>query len=183
MGKNITPELLRKLLRYDPDTGKLYWLPRTADFFSARSTHSIEHSCCAWNAKNAGKEAFTALSNGYRTGAIFRRNFGAQRIVWAIVHGEWPDQIDHINGVRSDNRLCNLRSVSGAENQRNMKRPANNQSGHIGVTWDKQRSRWRAEIGGDTKFIGRFRSLGEAVAARKSAENERGYHPNHGRAV
>ena len=186
MGKEIDPELLRKLLRYEPETGKLFWLPRTPDLFHDTTDRRGVNWCCqAWNGKNAGREAFTANSAGYRMGAVFGRNYGAHRVAWALTSGSWPKMIDHINGDRSDNRLANLRSVSRLENQRNMKRGSDNKSGQTGVGWDSSRDRWVAAIGvgGRTDHIGRFDKKADAIAARKQAERDFGFHPNHGRAA
>jgi hypothetical protein len=83
-----------------------------------------------------------------------------------MVHGEWPKHyIDHINGERSDNRLCNLREATNSQNQQNKKRAMkNSKSGVLGVFWDKERSAFRAEIrlNGKGKFLGRFKTAEEA---------------------
>jgi hypothetical protein len=167
----IDPETLRTLVRYEPETGKLFWLPR--------------HGNASFNTAWAGKEAFTFVrSDGYRVGSLFNLGYYSHRVVWAIVYGEWPEgQIDHINGVRSDNRFTNLRSVSSFENKRNIKRPVHNTSGTIGVAWEKGTKRWRARIVVDGVRInlGNFDTVEDAAAARKEAEAKHGYHPNHGR--
>lgn len=176
---------LRRVLRYDPDTGKLFWRVRSVDLFSStEDSRGPAWACAAWNAKNAGREAFTANSHGYRAGAIFGRRESAHRVAWAIAHGRWPNCIDHINGNAADNRLVNLRDAGRAGNQRNLKLNARNSSGSPGVVWDEGRMRWRAEIGdsGKTVHLGRFASKQDAIAARQVAERELGYHPNHGRA-
>ena len=178
-----SPELLRKILRYEPDTGKLFWRERSVDMF-ADSKHNAELACSAWNSRFAGKDALTAFNcNGYKTGSILNRCYLAHRIIWAMVYDEWPENIDHINGVRDDNRIQNLRSVSRSENNRNKKRQSNNASGVCGVNWHKQHSKWRAYIKADGKVknLGYFTDFDDAVAARKEAEAEYGYHENHGR--
>jgi hypothetical protein len=169
----IDPDELRQLLAYDGMTGKLFWLERNRD----RRGDGI------FNAKFAGKEALVCLNAyGYPSGTILGRTYTAHRVVWALVHGEWPAlQIDHINGDRSDNRLCNLRHVSGLENDRNKRMPRRNRSGVIGVS--RFRDKWQARInaGGRIVALGTFASFDDAVAARSAAEKEYGYHPNHGR--
>ena len=179
-----TPEELRKLLRYEPDTGKLYWLERSAEFFED-GKRSAETACRCWNARHAGKEAFTADDGrGYRTGQIFNCLYLAHRVIWAMVHGAWPaDQIDHINGVKDDNRLENLRSVTSGENSRNHPRRADNSSGVTGVTWRPNGSKWTAQISVNDRqvHLGVFIKKDDAVAARKAAEIKYGYHENHGR--
>lgn len=116
----VTPEILRQLLRYEPETGKLFWLERGPKWFSDKPVGQ-QHNANAWNAKYAGKEAFTSVGfNGYRQGSVFRQGMNLHRVAWAIHHGEWPDHIDHINRDRLDNRICNLRSVTKAENAKNL---------------------------------------------------------------
>lgn len=183
--KNLpSPELLRKLLRYEPDTGKLYWRKRTHDMF-ADGKYDAERSCKIWNIRFADKEAFTSISAAnYACGLIFGRHYLAHRVIWAICNGDWPsEQLDHINGDRGDNRIKNLRSVSHAENGRNQKRPSNNTSGVIGVNWHKFHKKWQSCIRLDRKIIhlGYFTDKADAIAARKAAEAKYGFHPNHGR--
>lgn len=182
--KNLpSPELLRKLLRYEPDTGKLYWRERTPDMF-VDGKRSAEGCCSNWNSRYAGKEAFTAFQNGYLHGSIFDRLYLTHRVIWAICHGAWPlAQIDHINGDRRDNRIKNLRSVSHAENGKNQKLSLRNTSGVCGVSWHGSRKKWHSRIMLDGKelHIGYFTDKADAIAARKAAEAKYGFHPNHGR--
>lgn len=177
------PELLRKLLSYKPDTGRLFWKERSADMFTD-GKQTAEHICANWNSRFAGKEAFTTDNGyGYRTGSIFDCTYMAHRVIWAMIHDECPDTIDHINGVRDDNRIENLRSVSLAENLKNQKRYSRNTSGVCGVYWHKRDNKWDAQIrvGGKLMHLGLFTDFDEAVAARKKAEVEHGFHQNHGR--
>ncbi len=173
------PELLRKLLRYEPETGKLFWNHRPLDMFKKKQTWA------AWNTRWAGKEAFTSTNlHGYRQGNIFKCVTRAHRVIWAIVTGRWPsEQIDHINGIRTDNRLQNLREVSGSENSKNKCQRSNNTSGVTGVSWSRDKQKWLADIRVNRKqiYIGRFDNFEDAVAARKAAEAKYGFHENHGR--
>jgi len=179
------PDVLRDLLHYEPDTGKLFWKKRSQSMFED-SEKSAVHKCRIWNSRYAFKEAFTALSSfGYLRGSIFNRHYVAHRVIWAIHTEKWPDhEIDHINGNRSDNRIKNLRAVTRSENQKNVKRPENNTSGIIGVSWHSRTRTWRARIGlgGKSKTIGYFLSIEDARLARKAAEKKHGFHENHGRA-
>jgi hypothetical protein len=171
-----TPNTLRQLLRYDPATGKLFWKMRQGDTINARRL----------NSRFAGKQAFANERRGYAYGRVEHKCLAAHRVAWAIHYGEWPcDQIDHINGDGSDNRICNLRDVSSKENNRNQRTPKNNSSGFIGVGWDACAKKWRARIsyGGSEKTLGKFARLEDAVAARCQAEIDHGYHPNHGRSA
>ena len=180
-----SPELLRKLLRYDPETGKLFWLARTPDVFPVTPGRSSDVKCKMWNTRWAGKEAFTAdKGHGYKNGVIFCENYYAHRVIFAIVRGHWPrDCIDHINGDGADNRICNLRAATISENSRNQKLCSTNTSGVVGVTWNKAAGKWAPQIqdGGRNVWLGYFSSKSEAIAVRKAAEVEYGYHQNHGR--
>lgn len=182
--KNVLPpEVLPMLLRYDPETGKLFWRERGPEWFSD-GAYSAERRAAAFNAKNAGKEAFTAVSRGYKVGRIFDELHLSHRVIWAIETGQWPEgDIDHEDGDPANNRWGNIRDVSHADNNRNMKRPANNTSGCTGVSWHQRRRLWEAYIGYriDRERLGWFKSLEDAIAARKAAEIRHGYHPNHDR--
>jgi hypothetical protein len=108
------------------------------------------------------------------------------KIIWMMHNGKIPTgmQIDHINGIRNDNRLENLRLVTNKENHRNKKKPKTNTSGHIGVSWKSERNKWAASIflgGKSGNFLGYFDNIEDAIARRKQAELEYGFHPNHGR--
>lgn len=178
------PTLLRQLLRYEPETGKLFWRARGARWFPD-GYHSRTSYAKSWNAQYADKEAFTAKTNGYPYGAMFCTNFFAHRLIWKLVTGDDPEQVDHINGDRADNRWPNLRNVSNLENARNRKILDRNTSGHTGVYREKRTQRWVAYINGNgkKKHLGTFDAFDEAVAARRKAEKDMGFHKNHGRAV
>lgn len=110
----------------------------------------------------------------------------AHRLAWNMTYPGNPltdaEQIDHINHIRTDNRICNLRKVTNTENSRNSSIGRNNTSGALGVWLDKRRNKWIAEIKVDRKKIhlGQFSELSDAVKARKSAEKAYGFHENHG---
>ncbi len=172
-------EELNELFAYEPKTGKLFWKPRSLAWFTDEP-HSR-----SWNKRNAGKEAFTAKdSHGYHHGTVNGVSFRAHRVIWAMHSSEPFDQIDHVNGVRTDNRLENLRPADDASNRKNQKRPKDNTSGHIGICWNKNASKWMAEIksGGVREYLGLFVELADAVKAREEAQVRHGFHPNHGRA-
>jgi hypothetical protein len=174
---NVDVATLRELLRYEPETGKLYWLTRPeglmADGYASR-----------WNTRFAEKEAFTSPNtSGYLRGTLFNTGYLLHRVAWALHYGEWPsDQIDHIDGDVRNNCIENLRVVTAQQNRSNCKLPTNNTSGVIGVS-PSRGSKWRAQIRfhGKQTCLGDFVNFDDAVAARKAAELELGYHPNHGR--
>lgn len=176
-------ELLRKLLRYDPETGKLYWRERTPDMFKP-GNRGVAANCKTWNKKNAGKEAFAALdAYGYGTGTIFGVGYKAHRVAWKIMTGEEPHSIDHINGAKFDNRFSNLTASDPERNALNSRKRPDNNSGCTGVCWHPTKEKWRAFINrsGRQHSLGYHRSLDDAVRARKAAERKHGFSPNHGR--
>ena len=174
------PETLRSILNYDPITGSLTWKMRPAAMFTAQRYAN------AWNAKWDGRPALSHVNpEGYLHGSIFGRLYRAHRVAYALHHGRWPEHdVDHINGVKSDNRIENLRDVTNAQNHRNRRLSKRNTTGASGVFFCQKKGVWRAQIridGGRKKSLGHHATLEAAVAARRSAEAEFGYHPNHGR--
>lgn len=161
-----------RLLRADLDAGKLYWL------LDGSAPLGAGASCDA-------SEAFTTPHiRGYRAGRILGQSHLAHRVIWLLATGSWPEgQIDHINGVRDDNRMCNLRVVDSAENSKNQGRYKNNKSGVTGVLWHKSMAKWRSQIriNGREIHLGYFTDFDAAVAARKAADVKFGFHENHGR--
>lgn len=140
----LTAERARELLDYSPETGELRWKAGT------------------WKGRKAG----TIGSKGYVTVQIDGRTYLAHRVAWLIMHGRWPAVvIDHINRVPSDNRLCNLRERTLAENAQNTALRANQQSGLPGVI--KRAGRWAAQVweGGWPRIVGEFDDKHEAHRA------------------
>lgn len=171
-------EEVRRLLRYDPDSGKLFWLIRPRDLCP---------NDAAWKTFNktfAGKEAFKSRDGqGYLNGSIYDRKFFAHRVIWLLQTGAWPTgDIDHINGDRADNRWVNLRDVPHAVNGRNCFAWSSNTSGVTGVSWSKARRKWVASIRVDglTRHLGHFETLEEAAAAREEANARYGFSARHG---
>jgi hypothetical protein len=174
----ITPEVLRELLDYRPETGDLIWRSRSRQWFQS------DRSMKAWNTMFAGRPALNYKNRiGYKVGNFLGSLLLAHRAAFIHFTGLTPDQVDHINQDRSDNRICNLRAVNNQENKRNQKLSINNTSGRIGVYWCKYTSRWGARIGVGYRSVhlGRFDTREEAVAARAAAEKQYGFHANHGR--
>jgi hypothetical protein len=98
------------------------------------------------------------------------------------MHGEWPEnQIDHINGVKIDNRICNLRLAMPHENQQNLAKPSRaggTSSKYIGVTWCRRDKKWRAQITRPVlgvKNLGRFDTEEKAYEAYCAAKRK--FHP------
>jgi hypothetical protein len=184
MGEWQIPDqaILLKLLRYEANTGKLFWREITPDMFK-EGNRTPERSCEIWNAQYAGREAFTTDNGkGYRTGVIFGRKYQAHRVIWCMVHGYWPNVIDHENQVRSDNRIKNLRNVDHGANLKNKRLYSNNTSGRIGVYWNRRKGKWRSQIrhNGERIQLGYFADFADACEARDEAEARYSYHANHG---
>lgn len=171
-------DYLCKRLKYELETGKVYWLHRDRETFNSSRIFK------SWNAMCEGKEAFNTIRpDGYLKGCIDGVNYLTHRIIWAMHYDKEPDQIDHVDGVRTNNRLANLRDVCHRENGMNIKIGTLNTSGHIGVYWESALGKWRAQINirGKTLKLGCFTEKTDAISARKAAEVEYGFHPNHGK--
>jgi hypothetical protein len=162
-------EEMRSQIEYQPKTGKLFWKNTTQNDIWGRS----------------GKEAFTDVHRGYKSGSFKGKTFLAHRVAFAVYYGFWPnEEIDHINGTRDDNRIENLREVTRQENAKNRRRTSRNESGIVGVGWYPYTKKWRAHIkeNGRQLSLGHFPCIGMAIAARRKAEKRLGFHPNHGKA-
>jgi len=123
------------------------------------------------------------FSHGYLSCRVNYKHYLVHRIIWAMTFKEWPQEIDHINGDESDNRIENLREVTRQENSKNKKIASNSWSKIYGVRWVKQRQKWivQMKINSKTIHFGCFDNLLDAACCRKAAEIEYGYHKNHGR--
>lgn len=169
MNKQLpSPEVLHKLLRYEPIDGAIFWLPRYADSFSDSGRGGQAGVCARWNAKHAGTEALITVSRGYKVGRLFGRHVKAHRVIWAMQTGEWPSlDIDHIDGNPANNAWSNLRVASKSQNMWNSKICTANRSGIKGVSWNSAKGKWQAGLSVNGKFInaGRFNSKEEAMDA------------------
>ena len=158
MSNRITAERARELLEYSAETGVFRWRVNR------------QGGICS------GSVAGGKKPDGYIYIGVDGVKFLAHRLAWLYVHGKWPrEHIDHINGVRDDNRLSNLREASNSENMQNQRRAqANNANGLLGVSWDEKRKRWQAQIkaNGRKRHLGRFETSEEARAAYIAAKAE-----------
>jgi hypothetical protein len=153
-------DYLRECFTYDPQTGALTWCNRPREHFS----HS--RSWALVNTRQTGKTAGRIASNGYYAVKLDQTYFKAHRIAWKLMTGdEPPHTIDHINGVRSDNRWANLRAATKAQQQGNRRHADNNTSGYRGVT--RQGNGWQVSISGN--YLGYFSTREEAAAAYNAA--------------
>lgn len=169
----VFPEL-SEYVRYDKDTGKLYWKERPLSHFIS------SQACKIWNTKHAGTECGTTC-NGYRQLRYNSEAFKVHRIILYMLTGELGISTDHIDGNTLNNRPDNLRWVNHATNMKNKKLYSNNTTGKSGVFYDAAKNKFKAQTGSGSNrvHLGTFNTKQEAIDARQSAESE--YHTNHGR--
>ena len=163
----ITFEKANELFRYDGETGKLFWRKRV----NSRIPATLE----------AGT---LRAKDGYVNVGISGKLYPAHVIAMLLTLGSIPknSEVDHINHIRNDNRLCNLRFVSRSENRRNQSVSSRNSTGHTGTYFDSDRNKFVAQIkvNGKAIYLGSYETLIEAVGARKAADKKYNFHPNHG---
>jgi hypothetical protein len=157
---DLTAQRLRELVHYDPQTGSFTRL-------QARCTVA-----------QAGTVAGYAAAEGYRRFMVDRKTYLLHRLAWLYTYGEWPKyQIDHINGIRDDNRLCNLRDATPSINRQNMRavKPERINSGLMGAFFDSRGGgRWYSAItvNGRRKHIGMFKTPEDAHTAYLEAKRK-----------
>lgn len=156
---------------FDYENGEIYW----------KVDRSKNKS---WNTANAGRRAGSNMSNGYRNVNFKGKRYLEHRIIWEMHNGEIEGkmEIDHINHIRNDNRIENLRVVDRAENCRNYSKSSNNSSGVAGVYWHKKAGKWGAQIMINYKnyHLGLFKTIEDAAKARLEASIDLNFHENHG---
>lgn len=141
-------------LSYDPETGHFTWIE--------------------WQGGpvRVGQRAGNKGRMGYRYIQIAGRRTSEHRLAWLFVHEvEPPEQVDHINGIKDDNRIANLRLATNAENNRNVGKQSNNKSGFKGVTWHTSAKKFQARImaNGKYKHLGLFQTAAAAAFAYDQA--------------
>lgn len=154
MRERMPPEDLRQYVNCDVDTGEITWLVSRGK-------------------ATAGTPVGLKAGHPYRSFVVNGRRYLAPRVVWWFAHGRWPaNQIDHVNGDKCDNRICNLRDVDGKTNRQNLRKPQrNNKAGYLGVY--RHRSKFAAAITvrrGCTRYLGVFNSAEEAHRAYVTAK-------------
>lgn len=164
----ITYEEAKELFTYDRETGIIKWRKRVS------------------NRQRKNLVAGNTWSNGRGYTLIHVKNklYQAHRIAMLLSYGFYGEglEVDHINHIRDDNRLPNLRFVTRTDNKRNQTRNSNNTSGVTGVSYNKARRKYTAQIRADGAqiYLGIFATLEEATEIRKAAEIKYKYNANHG---
>lgn len=153
--RNLDLENLFYALSYNEHTGEFRW--------NIRSGKSKPNSL-----------AGSLKTNGYIAIQLFGYMYQAHRLAWFYFYGSWPkNQIDHINGIKNDNRIENLRDVTSFINQHNQTAAhRNSNSGALGVSFDKNSGKWKSQINinGKKTHIGLYNSKEEAHNAYISAK-------------
>lgn len=164
----LTFEKAKELFVYDRETGIIKWRKR----FNGGQRADLVAGCTRSN------------SDGYAQIGINGKLYKAHRIAMLLAYGFYGDklEVDHINHVRDDNRLLNLRFVTATGNRRNQTRRGDNASGVTGVHYHKGARKYEARIKVDDVniYLGSFVSLEEAAEVRKAAEIKYKYNANHG---
>lgn len=152
----LTVEQLREILNFNPETGLFTWKrPR--------------RRC------KVGDVAGSPHAMGYLQIGVAQQKFLVHRLAWFYVHGVWPpEQIDHIDGNRTNNAISNLRLASRSDNQCNRGVSRNNTTGRKGVRFEARKGLWRAEIQyrGERKWLGYFDNAEDASVAYQTAARE-----------
>lgn len=160
-------ELLNQILEYDPVTGVMRHRYRDRSLFRA------EHYQKAWNTKYAGKDIVATNWFGHLLVNINYVEFKAHRVAFKMYYGRDPVlEIDHINRIPSDNRICNLREVTRSQNQRNSRIRSDSKLGIKGVRMDRRKFIARINVDGTNLYLGTFNTAAEARIARVKAEAE-----------
>ena len=183
-------DLMRRLFRYDPDSGLIYACDRLEkDFYDTGTGSSFVSAAGAaskYNIERSGRLAFNRRVRSKRStkdylagGASYKgvdTKLFAHRVGFFLYYGYypvWPNSIDHLNRNGCDNRIVNLREATAKEQSENTGLSKANTSGVRGVSFIKSVGKWRASanINGKKTNLGTFVDIKDAVAARKAAMN------------
>lgn len=153
---DLTAERLREILNYDPETGVFTWRVNRGGSALAGS-----------------KAGHPSKIDGYVRIYVDCRLFLAHRLAWLYVHETFPENhLDHINRVRDDNRLCNLREATYSQNNQNQSIRSDNKSGLVGVSWSGRHRKWKAQIQfcNANRHLGLYKTKEEAYSAYLKAK-------------
>ena len=153
----LTLEKLKQSISYDRETGEMKWISRRSGIAVGQKAGSYDKS------------------TGYMKVKFDGVHYKVHRLVWFYEYGEMPtDCIDHINQIKTDNRIVNLRLATKKQNKENNPIYANNTSGYRGVRWNKQCKKWQVNVGHNKKqlYFGLYDDLMEAVKVAESKRQE-----------
>ena len=155
----LTQERLKQILSYDAETGVFTWKVNRQPGNGTRNT--VGSIAGTLKARNSSHPYLLIWIDGF----LYR----AHRLAWFYVYGRWPAEgIDHINGDPLDNRIANLRECTQQQNNGNHKalNPLNT-SGYRGVTWKRDKRKWKAYININNRqtHLGYFDSAEQAYEA------------------
>lgn len=167
--KTIPISILESRFNYDPKTGLLTWLNGQRAGFEA--------GCLI---KNKAGNWYRYLSIGYNGTT---QNFLVHRVIYALFHKEWVEEVDHFDGNGLNNEISNLRPASRTLNNKNHKRQSNNSSGLAGVSWTKRLNKYRVygTIARIQHNLGLTNDFFEACCIRKKWELNHNYTGRHGK--
>ena len=179
----MTPEFLHECFTYDAETGLLHWKHRPLKHFLTEREWKLVNTRQA--EKLAGSERKRNDGKGYLYIKACGKYEAVHRVALIMSGIEIPSGmvVDHINGDRQDNRLCNLRVTTPSGNAMNLKKRSNNTSGQHGIMWRKERSAWavRLVVDGKTHVCGHFKDIGKAIECRDAALVRLGFSELHGK--
>jgi hypothetical protein len=172
----ISAETLREAAAYDPMTGLFFWRDRPQHHFKC------EGHWRGWH-KVKKQGPFGCKSGRYLRTNMAGVGYLLHRLAFLYMTGMMPDEVDHENQVKTDNRWDNLQATTSLGNQRNQPLSRSNTSGVCGVSLHKATGKWTSYISIKKKRVtlGLFADRLEAICARKSAEVKYGFHLNHGK--
>ena len=165
----MNQDFLLNHFKYDDVNGELLWTKPTS------------------NRVAVGSIGGSSYPDGYKRINILGKRYQLHRLIWMYIHGSMPENIDHVNHIRDDNRISNLRSSTNSENMKNKTRYSSNKTGVTGVSKSFRKSKGKfyyfafININGKQKQLKSSTKIEPCILARKQAEIKYGYHENHGK--
>lgn len=155
----IDKMLLFTSLEYSPATGYIFWK------------------------KSRKKAGGVNKITGYHTVRLKGKSYYTHRLAFLFMGKPLPEEVDHINHIRDDNRWINLKEATTKSNKKNSPKRIDNTSGTTGVSFDVRRNKWYSRIflNGRNKFLGYYQNKEDAIKAREDSNREHSYNNNHGK--
>jgi len=185
----ITQDIVKELMNYDPDTGRVTWKERSLKYFTHGKIPNLSHA--VWNKRYANKNAGNLYISEdglkyYLTRITLKgisKSYRTHRLIWLLMTGSMPNgDIDHIDHNGLNNKWENLRDATKYQNQQNASKRKDNASGMTGVHYNKNNNKWIASISVYKKRLTKyFNTFDDAAKQRKLWNKEFGFHKNHGK--